>query len=177
MKRWAKIGLFISSYSPLFILLAVQEWQNKVLGEVHGFNVLPLIFAAGILAGLTFIAGLIFVSKKSSVVSVHVVEVRTSNQDTLSYLITYLVPFIGLKFNDDTGLVVNLLLLAFIGTLYLQSNMIYLNPVLNLAGFKLYRFKARDGNEKIILAKKQPKVDTNISAVILGESLYVTTKD
>lgn len=176
MKKTAKFGLFLGSYSPLFMLLALLHWNNNLLGtfqyEWVSISYLPLVFIALAIVGFSTILTFLFVSSKLSPITIKPKVTDRNMQDTLAYLITYLIPFVGFTFNEINALIANIFIFGMIGFLYIQSNMIYLNPVLSILGYKILKIEVND-DEKLMLAKSNIKNDNGVKVTIISEGLYI----
>ncbi len=55
----------------------------------------------------------------------------------LEYIIAYIIPFLGFNLSTIPDLVSVVIVLILIGTLYVRSDLIYMNPMLNLFGYIL----------------------------------------
>ncbi|HYG83407.1 MAG TPA: hypothetical protein VD907_00840 [Verrucomicrobiae bacterium] len=176
MKRSARFGLFLGSYSPLFILLSILHWKNNLLGSFkYGWLELPylsFLFIALAFIGIVIVLSFLKIAKKLSPVTIRPTVLDRNMQDTLAYLITYLIPFVGFTFDDYNALIANIFIFGMIGFLYIQSNMIYLNPVLSILGYKVLKLVVKD-NEVLMLAKNNLKNDNGIKVTILSEGLYI----
>ncbi len=61
-----------------------------------------------------------------------------------------------------------------IGFLYVNSNMIHINPMLNLQGYHLFEVELTDGTSHAVLTKKRLRGGTAIQAVTIGEHIYLS---
>jgi hypothetical protein len=176
MKRSARFGLFLGSYSPLFVLLAILHWNNNLLGSLkYGWFEVPYLsglFIALAIIGIMIVLSFLKISKSISPVTIKPIILDRNMQDTLAYLITYLIPFVGFTFDDYNALAANIFIFGMIGFLYIQSNMIYLNPVLSILGYKVLKLIVKD-KEVLMLAKNNLKKDNSVKVTILSEGLYI----
>lgn len=180
MRNYIKILLFLSSYAPLFLICAISQKNNRTLwhGDVWGFGILSVVLLALVAVGV--VAALLIVghSRKMAATSLHALEISKSSQDTLAYLVTYLVPFVTFSFDAKSALLADFMLLLFIGVLYLQSNMLYLNPTLALFGYRLYRVKTVNSvAEKTLIARALPKKGGIIRVIPVSEGIYIRHAD
>jgi hypothetical protein len=78
------------------------------------------------------------IAQKLEADKIRVDSVTSRDGDAMSYIVTYLLPFLAVKLNDviDVGSLGIVLLV--IAVLYVNSNMIYTNPVLNIAGYHIF---------------------------------------
>ena len=72
----------------------------------------------------------------------------------MSYIVTYLIPFLDLDLKSGSDVGALLVLLAVIGILYVNSNLIYINPILNLVGFHVYEVSGEDGRPSALLTRR-----------------------
>lgn len=128
MRLWVKVGLFFSSYLPLFLILAIRNW----------FNIYATILF-GIAAAYSLIWALIFFAvKKGTAEKYKVIKVKNKVHESLNYLIPYIISFMGFdltKWQDWTSLFILLLILFVV---YSNSNLLYINPILLLFKYKFY---------------------------------------
>lgn len=178
MKTSMKLWLFLGSYAPLFILLALLEWSNAIFGITNLWLLKPswlsIMFLALAIIGVVATIAFVSIAKTISPTSITPKVIDSHAQETLAYLVTYLIPFIGFQFIDTPSVIANGLLFLIIGFLYVQSNMIYLNPTLSLMGYRVYRITVND-KEKLMLAKSIVKTDTRQRVVAISEGIYIGT--
>jgi len=73
----------------------------------------------------------------------------------LEYLITYIIPFTQIDLNLYSCLSL-IILFIFVWWLYINSNLIYVNPTLKFIGYNIYKVKdGISGREYILLTKKE----------------------
>src|SRR5205807_7762956 len=110
----------LSSSAPLFLVLAIRSWNDN----------------RGVSIGLTSVAVIsvvvlwLFLRQVRTLTHdrVTIASVVSRDGDAMSYIVTYLLPFLAVNFNEE-GDVLSLAIVFFvIGLLYVNSNMIYTNP-------------------------------------------------
>jgi 5-methylcytosine-specific restriction endonuclease McrA len=131
VRGWVMWAMFLSSYSPLFLLVGLRSVDDS--------------HAIAIVAGLLVIAGaagtvLLLSAAPSKTDEIYkLVEVEKRDGDVAAYAATYLLPFLTV-FNGKTLDVISLAaFVAFLGFIYVRSRLIYVNPVLMLLGYHLWR--------------------------------------
>ncbi len=67
----------------------------------------------------------------------------------VSYIVTYLIPFMTLDLRNLPSVISNLLLFSLIASLYVRYDLEYLNPILGLAGYRVF-VSTGDGRATII---------------------------
>jgi len=65
-------------------------------------------------------------------------------------LVTYIIPFLAIDFTNMVDVSSLTLLFVVLAFLYIKSDMIYVNPILNFIGYNLIEVRT-DKNDKLIL--------------------------
>jgi hypothetical protein len=120
-------ALFLSSYSPALLILAVRSFHHSAALFWASLGV--AVLSAG--AFLLFI----FVVRRGGPFRATVDDVEPQDAELAAYVATYLLPFVvvfGATLQDVIALG---MFLFFIGLLWVNSGMIYLNPLL---GYHVY---------------------------------------
>lgn len=153
---FSKVILFLTSYTPLGILYLITDFNNlKYPFFKHPlFSIIMIAFIA-----LLWIILYFFIRhfrKKVDKMDVNVIKVQNLDNEMLSYIFTYIIPF--LSFPGEKIVPMSLFLFLVIGVLYIKSDMIGINPILSFCGFHLIKveFKSDAWNvskESILISK------------------------
>ncbi len=158
-----KFLLFLSSYIPLFIVLGFLHYTN----EVFVIGIAVVIIITLIFLGLLFkLAGRIgsYPSK--------ITGFKDINDMSLEYIITYIFPLLFLNYTDF-GVVAGLLIIfVMIAYIYIRSDLIYMNPILNLLGYNIYKGVVDERNI-IIISKRDAKDIGRQKIVRLANKVYL----
>jgi hypothetical protein len=183
------IVMFITSYIPLFGLLVIRqikqnfEYLNFV--KINSNNILTAIEKFGlsyffIIISLIGFFGLKMLLKnldnnKTNGELVKISGVENKNSESISYISTYIVPFIFQDTNnifDITSIFIVLIIIFFI---YTKSNMIVINPILTIT-HTLYQidFSKKGQNKKglLITQKEDIEIDQEIKINLITKSIY-----
>lgn len=128
-------ALFLSSYSPALLILAVRSIDQS--WTLFGISLGLAVLSAG--AFLLFIR----VARSGGPFRARVEEVEPSDADLAAYVATYLLPFVVVFGATVQDVVALALFLLFIGVLWVNSGMVYLNPLLSLVGYHVYVARIR----------------------------------
>jgi hypothetical protein len=123
-------ALFLSSYSPALLILAVRSLHHSTALFWTSLGLAALSAGAFLL--------FIFVVRKGGPFRAEVDDVEPQDAELAAYVATYLLPFVvvfGATIQDVIALG---MFLFFIGLLWVNSGMIYLNPLLALIGYHVY---------------------------------------
>lgn len=129
----SKFGLFLSSFAPLFLLLAIRHWSTPSIAI--GLLVIALVFGPVGLALVEWFG--------RTVDDTYVVDRVESRAESLTgYLTGYLFPFLVLDFSDIYAVAATVGFGLMLAVLYVQGNLLYLNPVLMLRGWRVWTIEA-----------------------------------
>lgn len=165
IQEYVKIFLFLSSYIPLFLVLAIKNYTNP-----HA------VMAMSILILVPFLF-LIYTFHKASRMSGEYVEITSienrSNQ-FLEYIIAYIIPFLGFNLNSVPDLISVLIIFIMIGVLYIKSDLIYMNPILNLLNYTLYKVNTKN-RELMIISKNEIDKTKKVRVYLISKNVGVGT--
>ncbi len=176
-KLLTAILLFISAYSPLFLILAVKDFDfYRTFRFEHPIGI-------SILLGLSILSViLLFITIKSikrGNMPVTVKEVKNRSIDLINYTIPYIVSFFGFdlsKVEDIISLSIFLMLLLL---LTIKSKSVFMNPILLLAGYNLYDLEFEfDGklSSTVVISKHEMKPKERYYIRSLTRFLYFVTE-
>jgi hypothetical protein len=173
LKLPAIIILFITSYIPLFILLIISQLkQNKkyLNYSEDGFYCFFKMFGLSIFLTIVIFIGFYSLKQllenfKSNINNgdlVKIVEVENKNSESIAYISTYIVPFVFQDTNEFLDLVSIFLILILIFFIYVKSDMIVVNPILNIR-YSIYQIEYQKNNiqKKGILISQIEEINKN----------------
>lgn len=186
-RRITKVNLFIISFQPLFLILAIKfifEKIENVKGKSISFdsvwksfcfllsnNWYMVLLYFSIMPLVVFICICLLAKKRKPL---RVKKYDKLGENLVSYVMTYIVPLTTLsvcsKFSDFLG---NIILFLIIMILYIRLDLTYLNPVLILLGFNIFKIhlEKMNGDEYdedvvnyIITKKSETKFDNFLNS-------------
>lgn len=159
-----RTSLFMLSYSPLFFIIALREFSNnKEYLHWGGFKwgagvtffekfLFPTILVIFIVYG--FIGTYIFLRNISSSISengtdVILKKIDNKNSETISYIATYIIPFLFTDFSKIIDMISISIVFLMIFSLYVNSSLLIINPILNIK-YALFEIEYKNpSNEKV----------------------------
>jgi len=126
MRFWVKIGLFLSAYLPLFLILTIKNWFNWYM---VGILCLVIVYSC-----VWFL--LIRIVKRETAEPYKIAGMNDKTKDTLTYLIPYIIAFVGFDLNSWQNLTALLILMVILFAVYMNSDLLYFNPLLSMFGYK-----------------------------------------
>ncbi|MCP1275460.1 hypothetical protein [Leuconostoc citreum] len=166
MKRTAEWFLYITSLFPLYILILVQNFSvagfdehikhflgigSVIVSNLFNRNIIhSIVMWIVLLLIIISLISQLFISCQYNKLIVENMqdttkpEIKIKQQnldrvDTMSYVGTYIVPLLTIDINNLRTVVVNVLLLIFLGKFYVMNGQIFINPLFNVGGFSIYR--------------------------------------
>lgn len=190
LKIMAQFALFVTSYLPLFILVIFRQiYENQNIIRQFDFSTkeILLIFQKfGLSAFLILISlfglfgcALIFKNLEKDATNgdnVTILNVNNKNSESIGYIATYIIPFLFQNFSDWYELFAFLLIMSIIYRIYINSNLILINPVLSFK-YSIFEieYKKQNGEVKnglIISKNKYLEEDTKIKIYEIGFKLF-----
>jgi len=144
----ARVALFLSSYSPLFLILALLNSGDTIVSGVF-----YVIAATSIITLYLFMRSY----RDTTPSTIKIKSVSSRDSDVMSYIVSYLLPFLGISFKEVSNAISFVIFITVIGIIYVSSNMVFVNPVLNLRGYHMLEID--DGTGKVCaLITRRPYV-------------------
>jgi hypothetical protein len=139
-----KIASFISSLFPLSVYLFIKYFGNEKAFNNNGLltpNNTALVLVLFEVASVFFVIYYYKVYLKSNnnnFIKIKLSNIQQEKANTTSYLLSNVLPIISLDFSDVAGVTFAILLVLFMGIMYLKNNLYYINPLYDLIGVKTY---------------------------------------
>ena len=125
------VMLFLSSYSPLFILVGLRSLdESRMIAIACGALAL-----SGVLGTLLFLS----TAKQKPLERYELLEVEKRDGDVAAYAATYLLPFVAVFGGDWQDVLSLAAFIGFLGVIYVRSRLIYVNPLLACFGYHLWQ--------------------------------------
>jgi hypothetical protein len=92
-------------------------------------------------------------------------------------VVTYLIPFLTLSTSDWRARAAILAFIVVVAALYVRSHIFYVNPVLSLAGYRLFEIEAGQGFVILLTRKRFVEPGSAIWARRLSDYIYLERTD
>jgi hypothetical protein len=130
-RRWVLWALFLSSYTPLFFLVAVRS--------IGSSKILTIASGALTIGGLAGTILFLYAVKDKTPGQFQLIDVENRDPDVTAYAATYLLPFLTVFSGTWQDLLSLAAFVLILGVVYVRSRLIYVNPLLALFGYRLWR--------------------------------------
>ena len=161
--------LFLSSYFPLvliFCILQLGKWPLWAVALLFG------VFGIGSLLGTWFYFW--FMRHRGYVERKKVINFSKRDSEVMSYIASYLIPFVTFPLDTLQQLAAVFVFIVVLLTIYVRSNMIYINPVLNVVGYHLYEVEIEHSQQPhYFIARKPLERNREVRFVRLSDDIYL----
>ena len=182
LQTWIKIPLFLSSYSPLWLIFLISLFVNDVYSaqiSIHNFpsslaDYSVIIFSALTIIPIIILVGVLYNTQKGNNPEfITIKEKENSTSEYALYVVTYIIPFLAIDFLEIQKIITLIIVMVTIGSIYIQSNMFHLNPVLTMLRYKLYKISDYNNNKYVLLSKQELKNGEKVKVNTLSPRVYV----
>ena len=147
--RWL---LFVSSYSPLFLLAGVRS-------ERAGLRVGLYITAAACALALVVV---VVAARRLEPQERTVTGTEDRGPDVAGYLATYLLPLLATPDPTTRDLLAYGAFILLVGLVYVRSSMVAINPLVYVLGFRLSEISTAAGSRQMLVSRDVPAVGRSI---------------
>ncbi len=168
LSLFSRFILFASSYSPLTLAFGVLYLRSpKTTTTAY------ILFSIAV-GSVGLLWWMLSAVRKMHHEPLRVERSSRKDTDTLSYLATYLIPFALAPPKDAYEFVALMIFVVVLAYLYVNSNMIYINPVLSAFGYHLYEVTpAGSKRTVVVLSRLGDELPDTIGAVEIARRIYV----
>lgn len=174
-RGWVKLGLFLSSYIPLWLAMGVKTYSIT-----HTFYDITLPFVALVFVFLTVVSGAILWAalsvKKDREPDYEPIRSPRGREDLLtSYLIAYIFPFVSLDYTQTTSWLIFGIFFSVLAAIQIPSDHLHVNPVLAIFGYSILEIEIGENQRGLLVAERDIDLEEDSPTVVeLGDNVYLT---
>lgn len=180
MRTWVKAVLFLSSVSPMFFILFIQNFNFDRILKIE--NAKPTLFLIQPTLAWTFLGfvivpniilfAILLRSKGNIPSNCTVTSINTKSSDVLNYIATYVIPLLSFKTDKINDIIVFALLLIVLTIIYTHTNMFFINPVLILLNYRIIEVN----NSIIMITKSDLRIGDAVETYSIDNKVYLGVK-
>jgi len=165
INKFSKIILFYFAYLPLFSILTINNINNTKILLITLVSIISVGFILVILLLKTI---------KSVVPSEEKITINElKNNEYLSFLVTYILPFL-VELSGIRNIISFSILLILVAYLYIDTSLFCINPLLKIFfRFNLYQVKMGEKKYYLISKNKHKITSLNLSVKKISEEILV----
>lgn len=168
--RITKMFLFLSAFLPLFLILAIQNYEQYGLRVLIPIAVIIFITSVWLFLFLKWV-------RQTSPERLEIDSVQRKDAEVIAYLLTYIFPFLELKFKDMAHLFSLGVFFVVLMILNVNANLIHVNPVFNLLGYHVFEIKdTQMRTHTLITWRSRVRRDDQLKAAKIGDDLFMEVK-
>lgn len=158
--------LFISSYFPLTLIFWILFVTQQPL---YAWIILG-IGMVGLIGMLLYFFGIV---PTFSPIQEKVTGRQIRDGDVMGYIASYLIPFVTFPLSGWQQIATFFVFMAVLGIVYINSDMIRINPMLNLLGYHLYEITIENGAESYsLITRRRVKCGETVRIVDIGRGIF-----
>jgi len=162
--------IFLGDFLFLFVIFAIESLAYNIML----LNVISFILIGVSLLGLTRLFLLFRRSKKFEHETREIKSIDDRTNLYVMYMMTLisLIPlFVGKNWLYQS--VTFLIIMIIIYSIYINSDLLFYNPVLGLLGYKYYKVTTPDGSEIFVITSRNKKINVNDNIEFLMVTDYI----
>lgn len=143
---FAKVALFVSSFVPLLaVLVLLDSFRSRIVN---------LLLVTVAVSSVVLLFLFLKLARSLNPSPMDVSSVARRDGDAMAYLMSYVVPFLGLATSTPRERMALALFLLVVLALYVQADLFYVNPLLALAKYHILEIEVQ-GKTVILLSKRR----------------------
>jgi len=166
----ARSLIFMGDFLFFFIILLIE---SVIYAQIIAlYTSISLLIVS--IAGVIYLFILIKKIKKSE----NVTKKIKSTDDRTNLYVMYMISFISLiplfiGKNWVYQLSIFGLIIFIIYTIYINSDLLFYNPILGIKGYKYFKITTEEGNEIFLIASKEKKIKANLEIKLYMITDYI----
>jgi len=170
LRLFIKVFLFLSAYYPLEIILCLKYLHLQ-----------PIILLS-VICGITLFIFLIFVIiyyhiKKLTTKTIEIDNVKNLTGESLNYVIPYIFAFADLSIKKWIDIAIAIMVFLVILIIYINSNLLYINPIFTLFGFKVFEVSTKHSETFIIISQYTLRKNKTVTIRRFDEGIFFGTRN
>jgi len=161
-----RILLCVSSYFPLTIIFAVQFFFKGQ--RTAGFVALA-IGTAGLVGMIVYL----LTARLMNSMRVTVASVTRKDGEAMTYVVSYMLPFIALISEDAASTIGLAIFLFVLFVLYMNSDMMHINPMLNLGGWHIYEITLASGEVRALISRRRIRKGQEPNVIQMADDILL----
>jgi hypothetical protein len=152
------------------LIFSVLLWRTQLYGAIS-------LLTLGIVSLLVTFLYMSRRTRTGGVSQAKITGVEKRDENVVSYIASYLLPFVTFPLGQPEQIAALLVFIVVLLILYVNSNMIYINPMFNLVGYHLYEITIQtDQMSHYLIARQGIKPDKMLYFVEISDNVYLEKK-
>ena len=159
--------LFLSSYFPLALIFFFLFVEQRPIWSIA---VLAISLSGLVIMGLYFF----YFAPRLGSIQQRITALQRRDGDVMGYIASYLLPFVAIPFGGWQQAVALLIFVVVLGIVYVNSNMIHINPMLNLIGYHVYEITLEHSEAPhSLITRRRIGAGEAIHLIDIGDGIFL----
>ena len=159
--------LFLSSYFPLLLIFGIFLLDQQLAWAIA-------LFALGLLSLTMLVFYLSWHKKYGSRSQDTLVSFQRRDSDVMAYIASYLIPFVTFPLAAWQQITALVIFVSVLLVIYINSNLLYINPMLNIVGFHLYEVHIEHSKSAhFLIARRRIEQQSTLYFVRLNNEIFL----
>ena len=159
--------LFLSSYFPLALIFFLLFIGKQPIWAI-------VTLAVGLAGLIIMVLYFLQFAPRLGSFQTKVTGMQRRDADVMSYIASYLIPFVAFPLDGWQQGAALLIFIAVLGIVYVNSNMIHVNPMLNLMGYHLYEIAVEKSEvPHALITHHRVALGETIHLIDIGEGMFL----
>jgi len=159
--------LFLSSYFPLALIFFFLFVEQQPIWSIA---VLAISLSGLVIMGLYFF----YFAPRLGSIQQRITALQRRDGDVMGYIASYLLPFVAIPFGGWQQAVALLIFVVVLGIVYVNSNMIHINPMLNLIGYHVYEITLEHSEAPhSLITRRRIAAGETIHLIDIGDGIFL----
>jgi hypothetical protein len=167
MNIFVRCMLFLSSYFPLFVILFVLLGEEQPVVALFSLGVGLL----GLAITYVYFKAVVF---SRSPIRGDITSRHARGSEIMGYIASYIVPFVTFSLSSWRQIVALTLFILILGIVYIFSeDMVRVNPMFNLLGYRLYEVTVEQGKDSFaLITRRRIKCGDRVLLIKVDEGIF-----
>lgn len=159
--------LFLSSYFPLALIFFFLFFEQQPVWAI-------VILAIGLSGLIIMMLYFLRFAPRLGSIQEKITGLQRRDGDVMGYIASYLLPFVAIPFGGWQQGVALLIFVGVLGIVYVNSNMIYINPMLNLIGYHVYEIILEHSEvPHSLITRHRMAIGETIHIIDIGDGIFL----
>ncbi|PSQ53814.1 hypothetical protein BRD20_01635 [Halobacteriales archaeon SW_8_65_20] len=180
-----KLLLFLSSYTPLYLIFVARLWDfdSSVFGMQFpsydiadsSVSILALIALGFALVSTGYLLFVLWVRRTNQGQLETFVDHQNKSHLFSEYLLVYIFPLVAMEFDNFDDVFSFALFFALVGLIAIRSNRLYTNPMLVILGYSIYQVKTEHGKHLLLTDEQLEGDSVSVNTVRISNGVHIVT--
>src|SRR6218665_1608945 len=178
LRPWASLTLFLSSYSPLMLILVIKDYAHVNPSWLPCHPILSGVLLS--VAIFSIVITLCSMKEISGGLPVIVIKASNKSGDMFGYTIPYMLSFLRIDLGDSRTMTSLLIFMAMLFVMAYSTQTVFINPILAMTGYMLidcaFKHNEKEETQAMVITKKPISKGDSCKLERISHYLYIAVQ-